>query len=224
MAALLQPSHLEFDKFKLGKSKNAVKLYYDKKPPQLRTCKVYVPFGAKVNKFKTYTGFSEYYLECSVDKTDGEGQEFIRAMDNLDDRIVELMAESMSLFSVDKEYNASEIQERFSGILRKSDNYNPLFKVVLPRDKNGQFDFSIFDEHKEFVPVNDSNIEDLLGRGKSFKAIVEVDKCWAFKEKFGVQLRLVQLRFAAASAKTATATATVEKDGTSVEKYMMLDD
>ena len=53
--------NLDIDKFKLGKSGRAIKLFYDKEPVQICTSTMYLPFGIK-SVSKEWSNYSEYNI------------------------------------------------------------------------------------------------------------------------------------------------------------------
>ena len=79
-------------------------------------------------------------------------------------------------------------------ILRENGTYPKLFRIQLPRDKNGNFTFFAFDETKEKIKVSESNIENLFSRGKVFRGIIECQKLWVYNGKIGSIWNLVQMK------------------------------
>ena len=60
--------NLEVDKFKLGKSGRAIKLFYDKEPVQICTSTMYLPFGVK-SVSKEWSNYSEYNMDCFLNNS-----------------------------------------------------------------------------------------------------------------------------------------------------------
>lgn len=176
------------DKLKLGKSKRNVNVYHGKQRLFFRTGKLKMPFGVQINKFKTYSDFTEYYIDFSV--IDSENKEFLELFKEMEKKIKELLVDQKML----SEDSLEEVEKKFTGILKENEGYQPLFKVNIPRKSNGHFDFSVFDPEKELVSVTDSNIQDVLSKGSFCKIVFEIDKIWYFKERYGITLKLNQLR------------------------------
>ena len=57
-------------------------------------------------------------------------------------------------------------------------------KLSFPRDRNGNILAVLFDENGKKLLLNDSCIEQVLGKGSIFKCIVEFSKFWAFQVLF----------------------------------------
>lgn len=176
------------DKLKLGKSKRNVNVYHGKQRLFFRTGKLKMPFGVQINKFKTYSDFTEYYIDFSV--IESENKEFVELFKEIETKIKTLLVEQKML----SEDSLEEVNKKFTGILKENEGYQPLFKVNIPRKSNGHFDFSVFDTEKEIVSVSDSNIQDVLSKGSFCKIVFEIDKIWYFKERYGITLKLNQLR------------------------------
>ena len=183
---------IDLSKLDLGKSGRNIKLLYNRQPLQLVTSKMYTPFGVKVYN-NDYSSFTNCHLDCSLN----QGQdEILLALAALDNRIIELIKSKSNLFkdAINIEFD-DDVSTYYSPFLRPNKNYPKLMKISLPRDKNGNFDFVLFSENKDKVPVDDKNIEDIFCKGTSFKGIIECSKLWYYKGKFGSTWNLVQLRF-----------------------------
>jgi hypothetical protein len=176
---------------KMGKSGRTVKLLYNKAPIQIHTATMYLPFGVKsVNK--EWSNFNEYNIDCSLNGSDSEtAVNFKNTMLSLDLAINNLVKENCNLFNIQPNQDFA-----YSSILRENGDYPKLMKLQLSRDKNGNFDSFIFNEKKEKVPINESNIEQHLCKGKLFKAIIECVKVWYYNGKVGTIWKVVQLKFA----------------------------
>lgn len=191
---MLAINEIDLSKLKLAKSGKTVKLIYgeEKKPLQIKTPKLYSPFGLKVYN-NSYSQFNDCSIDCSIqtslndpDKVD----ELYHLFDALNERIKELINESTHLFSKEP---ITEVN--MTNIFRENGNYPKLMKMNCPRDRNGNFDFVVFDENKEKIRMTDNNIESILVKGKTFISILECSKIWYYKEKFGVTWNMIQTRF-----------------------------
>lgn len=187
---------LDLSKLDLGKSGRTIKLLYNKQPLQLVTPKVYSPFGVKVNN-NDYSNFTNCHIDCSLSQMMTQNSiNVAKALDALDNKITELIKIKSNLFKDIADVDLSaDVSTYYSPFFRPNKNYPKLMKISLPRDKNGNFDFVLFDENKNKVPVDDSNIEETLCKGISFKGIIECSKVWYYRGKFGTTWNLVQSRF-----------------------------
>jgi len=178
---------LDLSKLKIGKAGRAIKLIYNGNPLQLVTTKMYTPFGVKIYN-NDYSHFTNCHLDCSISETNVEIK---KILEELDTRIRELITDSH-----DKAFGEINFDDPswYSSMFKDTGNYPKLMKISLPRDKNGNFDFVIFDDKKEKVKLDDSNIETVLAKRTVFKSIVECAKIWVFKGKVGVTWNLVQMR------------------------------
>jgi hypothetical protein len=186
---------LDLTKLKIGKSGRTVKLLYDGNPLQLVTSKMYAPFGVKVNN-SDYSHFTNCHLDSSLNQSNSAASlEIKQVFSSFDEKIVELIKESQSSFNP-KDINDIDFDgdDFYSPMFKGKSNYPKLMKISLPRDKNGNFDFVIFDENKQKVPITDSNIETVLSKGKVFKSIIECSKVWTYKGKIGTTWNLIQMR------------------------------
>lgn len=186
-------SELNLDNLKLGKSGKTVKLLYNNVPVQIQTGKMYVPFGVKMFN-NDYSSFTNCHIDCSLNQSESEiSVKHREQLEALDNKIIELIEESVDLFSSKNSIHFQK--ESYSPILRENKTYPKLMKISLPRDKNGNFDFVVFNENKEKVPTNDSTISEVLCKGILFRGIIECNKIWYYNGKFGSQWNLVQMKF-----------------------------
>jgi len=187
--SLIDISNLDWNAFSLGKSGRSVKLLYNKVPFQFCTSLLYTPFGVKSSS-KDWSKFDDYYLDCSLNQSNSDQSIIFRDfVSKLDDKINELIKENKNILNItDENYD-------YNNILRENKNYPKLMKLQLPRDKNGNFDCFIFKHDKTKIKIDETNIEDVISKGKIFKCIVECSKLWYFKEKVGSIWNIVQLKF-----------------------------
>lgn len=181
------------DDFKLGKSGRAIRLLYNKEPLQICTSTLYSPFGIKsINK--EWSNFTEYNVDCSLNQSSSETSVvFKNFIDKLDDVIQKLVKENLTLFN-SKNETANE-NFTYTSILRENKSYPKLMKLQFTRDKQGNFESFIFDEQKEKLPINESNIDNIIAKGKIFKTIIECVKVWYYNGKVGSIWKIVQLKF-----------------------------
>ena len=186
--------------FKLGKSGRAVKLLYNKEPVQICTSSLYSPFGVKsINK--DWSNFTEYSIDCSLNQASSETAVNYRTfVEKLDSVIKTLVAENLNLFGNKNETPTENFT--YTSILRENGSYPKLMKLQLPRDKNGNFESFVFDERKQKIRLDESNIETVLSKAKIFKCIIECSKLWYYNGKVGSIWNIVQLKFSEKSINT----------------------
>lgn len=189
-------SELDFSLLKIAKSGRNIKLVYNKEPLQLVTGKMYTPFGVKVNT-NNYSSFTTCQIDCSLNQSGSESSmKYASGLEALDARIIELLKESESLFTVGNSVITEELVNIYNPILKPNKTYPKLIKIALPRDTKGNFEFVVFDKSgKSKVPITDSNIEDVLCKGIIFKGIIECAKIWYYNGRFGTTWNLKQMKF-----------------------------
>jgi hypothetical protein len=189
---MIDIDNTNWDNFVLAKSGRTVKLLYNKELVQVCTSSLYTPFGVKsVNK--DWSNFSEYNLDCSINNAmSGGAITFQEFLEKLDKKIQTLAQENIDIFA----RNGGETSDFvYTPILRENGNYPKLMKLQLSRDKNGNFTSVLFDENKTKIMIDESNINELLTKGKIFKCIIECSKVWYFNGKLGSIWNVVQLKF-----------------------------
>lgn len=177
---------------KLGKSGRAVKLLYNKEPIQICSSTLYTPFGVK-SLNKEWSNYAEYNLDCSLNQSNSETSILFRnSIQKLDKMIEDLVKENTSLFdSKNEQCNGNFV---YSPLLRENGSYPKLMRLQLSRDKNGNFESFIFDENKQKIKIDENNINEVLKKGKCFKAIMECVKVWYYNGKVGSIWKIVQLK------------------------------
>ena len=185
--------NLELEKFKLGKSGRAVKLFYEKEPIQICTSTMYLPFGVK-SVSKEWSNYSEYNMDCFLNNsTSSISVTFRESIEKLDDIIKNLVKSNLELFN-SKNESANE-NFTYSPILRENGSYPKLMRLQLTRDRNGNFESVVFDENKKKIKIDEHNIDTVLSKGKNFKTIIECVKVWYYNGKVGSIWSIVQLKF-----------------------------
>jgi hypothetical protein len=214
-------SDIVLSQLKIAKSGRMIKLMYNKEPLQLVTGKMYTPFGVKVNT-NNYSSFTNCTLDCSLNQSNSEvSVKYRESLEALDQRITELIQESLHLFNTDTNYTPEDIPNIYGPILRENKTFPKLMKITLPRDSKGNFDYVVFNENKEKVSITDDDkLTEVLCKGKIFKGIIECGKIWYFKGRFGTTWNLKQLKFVE---NVIIENPIVSSQSTS-QVYMMLDD
>lgn len=193
-------NNFDISKLKLGKSGRAIRLFYEKEPLQICTSTMYIPFGVK-SLVKEWSNYSEFYMDCFLNNSKSDiSVNFKESLDKLDLTINDLVKNDINLFDTKVERAKQDFQ--YSPILRENGTYPKLMKLQLTRDKNGNFESYIFNQDKTKVVINENNIEDVLSKGKSFKAIIECVKVWYYNGKVGTIWKIVQLKFSEKTVET----------------------
>lgn len=183
---MIDIENISWDNLKLAKVGRTLKIIYDKSPLEFCTSVLYSPFGVK-SVIKQWSNFTEYTLDVSINEYQGEL--FKTFLENLDEKIKELISDNNDLFK-------DEIDiANYNYILKENKTYPKLIRLQLPRDKNGNFESVIFDENKNKIKIDDSNIKNVLCKGKSFKCIMECTKLWTYEGKVGSLWNIKQMRF-----------------------------
>lgn len=214
---MIDINNIDWEKFQLAKSGRIVKLLYNKEPLQFCSSYLYTPFGVK-SVTKDWANFTEFFVSCSLNDASSETainfKDFISKLDN---KISDLVKENSGIFN-----NAKVTQDaskcEYSPILKENGDYPKLMKLQFVRDKNGNFISFVFDENKEKVKIDESNIETILSKGKVFKCIIECSKIWCYNGKVGSVWNILQLRFAKNNEKTNT------QNGNNYSSLMIQDD
>ncbi len=185
---LLDINNVDWSLLQLAKSGRGVKLIYNKEPVQFCTSSLYTPFG--VNSLsKEWSNFNEYNVECSLNQSSSPTSSAFRLfLETLDSKIAELVTENAHLF-------ANGTSGTYTSILRDNGNYPKRIKLQFPRDKNGNFESVLFDDQKQKLLLNETNINECVSKGKIFKCIIECAKVWSFNGKVGSIWNIVQLKF-----------------------------
>lgn len=187
---MIDIENIDWDKFVLAKSGRAIKLLYDKESVQFCTSSLYTPFGVKSVE-KDWSTFSEYSIDCSLNSAQSvTANSFKAVLQMLDEKIKELVDKQPGIFNKGNDQNFV-----YSPMLRENGTYPKLIKLQITRDKNGNFTSVIFDENKNKMVINESNIAEALSKGKVFKCIIECAKVWCFNDKVGTIWNIVQLKF-----------------------------
>lgn len=187
---LLDFKNVDWSLFQLAKSGRTVKLLYNKEPVQFCTSTLYSPFGVK-STIKDWASFTEYTVDASINQsTNDVSIAFREFLDNLDKKIEELIKENINIFGLKN----AESEFTYFPVLRENKEYPKLMKLQFPRDKNGNFETFFFDENKNKLKMNESNIEQNIPKRKMFKCIIECSKVWFFNGKAGSIWNTIQLK------------------------------
>jgi hypothetical protein len=184
MSVLTTIENLNFNSLKLAKVGRVIKLISDKQQFNLKTGSLYMPFN--VSKFKKqWSNFEEYSVDCYVDSSLNEPVKFTE----LNDKIFSLVKENTQLFNnIDIEILTN------SPFYRDNKTFPKLLKLQLPRDNNGNFTTQFFDENGEIIIIDENNIETILNKKTTFKAILTCSKVWVYGNKVGSIWNVLQIK------------------------------
>ena len=197
--------------YKLGKKvRNVVLLNNDLEPVRITTSTLYSPFGVKMSK-NDWSVHNEYYMSCLLNESKSENSEsFKNTIANIDQEIEKQVKENYEIFNTKSKTMDGNFV--YSPILRENGTYPKLMTIDFPRDKNGNFESILYDEQKNKMVLNESNIDTLLRKGRAFKAIIECVKVWYYNGKVGSKWRVVQLKFSEKNNKENSETDSEEQD------------
>ena len=144
--------------------------------------KMKVPFGLGVNE---YDGKTSYSLPMAADDPT-----FVDFLKKLDDLVVTKIVENAETY-LGKAMNETVVREAlYTALFRppSDEKYSPIFKTKVLVNQDGTFVPQVFTTDREPFDLNK------LEKGQYVTAIVHVASIWFVGTKFGVSVRLQQLR------------------------------
>lgn len=167
---------IDIQKTSTCKSGKSLKIVNDmKKPLELQTGVLYSPFG--VSKFENkWSGLYDYSVSCYVD------EKFEKFITELGEHVA-------------KTGNLTVVPG-----MKVNGDYPKLFKLKLPRDSNGNFNFVVFDNDKQKIRVTEDNVEEIFCKKRTFKCIIQCEKVNEWKEEWYIHWIITQMRYAAPTA------------------------
>lgn len=185
---------LKDQSLKLSKNRTVVSVFtQDNKQVRFKTDTIGLPFGANVNKFKTF-GPSEYYLECNISPS------LKTELENLCNTIQNLIHENQSLFNVEN-LTLDQIKSRWTHPIR-TDTYGSKIRVKIARNKStDDLDFNVFDANlgatskEQYVFIDDKNISQVFKPKSRVMMAIKIGNVYHFKDKFGITLFASQVKF-----------------------------
>ena len=145
--------------------------------------KMKVPFGLGV--FEDANGKVSYNLPMSADDP-----VFVDFLKKFDDMVVTKIVENAETY-LGKAMNETVVREALYTSLFKAppeEKYSPIFKTKVLANQDGTFVPQVFTTDREPFDLNK------LEKGQYVTAIVHVASIWFVGTKFGVTIRLQQLR------------------------------
>jgi hypothetical protein len=149
----------------------------------LQLPKMKVPFGLGV--FEDNNGKVSYNLPMSADDPS-----FVDFLKKFDDLVVKKVVENAETY-LGKAMNETVVREALYTSLFKAppeEKYSPIFKTKVLANQDGTFVPQVFTTDREPFDLNK------LEKGQYVTAIVHVASIWFVGTKFGVTVRLQQLR------------------------------
>jgi len=144
--------------------------------------KMKVPFGLGINE---YDGKTSYSLPMTADDPS-----FVDFLKKFDDMVVAKVVENSETY-LGKSMNETVVREALYTALFKppsDEKYAPLFKTKILANHDGTFLPQVFTTDREPFDLNK------LEKGQYVTAIVHIPSIWFVGTKFGVTIRLQQLR------------------------------
>ena len=144
--------------------------------------KMKAPFGLGINE---YDGKTSYSLPMTADDP-----VFVDFLKKFDDMVVAKVVENSETY-LGKSMNETVVREALYTALFKppsDEKYAPLFKTKILANHDGTFVPHVFTTDREPFDLNK------LEKGQYVTAIVHIPSIWFVGTKFGVTIRLQQLR------------------------------
>ena len=144
--------------------------------------KMKAPFGLGINE---YDGKTSYSLPMTADDP-----VFVDFLKKFDDMVVAKVVENSETY-LGKSMNETVVREALYTALFKppsDEKYAPLFKTKVLANHDGTFVPQVFTTDREPFDLNK------LEKGQYVTAIVHIPSIWFVGTKFGVTIRLQQLR------------------------------
>ncbi|MGA1008386.1 MAG: hypothetical protein ACO3SE_07395 [Sedimenticolaceae bacterium] len=144
--------------------------------------KMKAPFGLGINE---YDGKTSYSLPMAADDPT-----FVDFLKKFDDMVVAKVVENSETY-LGKSMNETVVREALYTALFKppsDEKYAPIFKTKILANQDGTFVPQVFTTDKEPCDLR------ALDKGQYVTAIVHIPSIWFVGTKFGVTIRLQQLR------------------------------
>jgi hypothetical protein len=175
---------------KLRKNKNGGKTVYlnggDNKKLYIQLPFMRSPYGLSAFTDEG-TGRTTYSLDLSFDPDNAEAVELQEKLKELDDMIVNTVAENSKEW-LGKEFNVAVLREAlYKPIVRPGkEPYPSTLKLKIATKPDGSFVPEAYNMKRESVSL------DTIEKGQKAMAIVDVSSIWFIDNKFGATIRLQQ--------------------------------
>src|SRR5210317_2461058 len=178
---------------KLRKNKNGGKAVYlnssDNKKIFIQLPFMRSPYGLSAYTDET-TGRTSYSLDLSFDPDNADSVTFMEAMSQLDDLVVNTVAENSKDW-LGKKFNVAVLKEAlYKPIVRPGkEQYPATMKLKILTKSDGSFVPECYNMSKQMVTL------DTIEKGQKAMAIIDLNQIWFIDNKFGVTIRLQQALF-----------------------------
>src|SRR6056300_101804 len=182
-------SGVSFSKFR--KNKNGGKAVYlnssDNKKIFIQLPFMRSPYGLSAYTDET-TGRTSYSLDLSFDPDNADSVTFMEAMSQLDDLVVNTVAEKSKNW-LGKKFNVAVLKEAlYKPIVRPGkEQYPATMKLKILTKSDGSFVPEAYNMQRERVSL------DTIEKGQKVLAIIDLNQIWFIDNKFGVTIRLQQV-------------------------------
>jgi hypothetical protein len=176
---------------KLRKNKNGGKAVYlnssDNKKIFIQLPFMRSPYGLSAYTDET-TGRTSYSLDLSFDPDNADSATFMEAMSQLDDLVVNTVAENSKEW-LGKKFNVAVLKEAlYKPIVRPGkEQYPATMKLKILTKSDGSFVPEAYNMQRERVSL------DTIEKGQKVLAIIDLNQIWFIDNKFGVTIRLQQV-------------------------------
>ena len=135
------------------------------------------------------TGRTSYSLDLSFDAENTEAMEFMKKLEELDNRILDIAAENSEQWLGKKFHRDVLAQALYKPLVRiaKDPQYPNTFKVKILTKPDGGFVPEVYNFQREQVDL------DTVQKGQRCCAIADFASLWFVDSKFGCTVRLSQL-------------------------------
>lgn len=176
---------------KLRKNKNGGKAVYlnssDNKKIFVQLPFMRSPYGLSVYTDET-SGRTSYSLDLSFDPDNAESAQFLKAMSELDELIVNTVADNSKEW-LGKNFNVAVLKEAlYKPIVRPGkEQYPSTMKLKILTKSDGSFVPEAYNMKRERVSL------DSIEKGQKVVAIIDLNQIWFIDNKFGCTIRLQQV-------------------------------
>ena len=149
------------------------------------------PYGLSSYTDQT-SGRVSYSLDLSLDSSDEKSAQVLELFEKLDARVLEHVSKNSSEI-LGKKFNKAVLQEAlFKPMVRRSkdDKYPPTLKLKILQNRDGGFVPKAYNNKREETDLND------IEKGQSVTTIIDLSQIWFIDNKFGVTVRLQQVKLA----------------------------
>jgi hypothetical protein len=167
-------ANVNLDTITLCKSGKSLKILNEnKKPLEMQSCKLYMPFD--VSRFENkWSGMYDYSVSCYTDDS------FKEFFSKLDKRVSDLLSP----------FTESPLNDT----LKQNKDFPKLFRLKLPRDSYGNFNVVVFDKNREKIMLTEENIEEIFCKKQTFKCTFQCEKISDWQGKSSILWQMTQAK------------------------------